>query len=103
MKKLQIYNLPFLLAALFLLFANFGYSQNTSNHGNKFEQLGSILPSANEYRNNDGTPGPKYWQQACDYDITCTLDTEKQRLDGEETITYHNQSPNYAALHLDAT
>ena len=34
-----------------------------SNHGNKFEQLGTILPTPNEYRTASGAPGPKYWQQ----------------------------------------
>ena len=34
-----------------------------SNHGNKFEQLGVMLPTPNEYRSASGAPGPKYWQQ----------------------------------------
>ena len=42
-----------------------------SNHGNKFEQLAGILPTPNEYRTASGAPGPKYWQQRCDYDIKC--------------------------------
>ncbi len=45
-----------------------------SNHGNRFEQLGTILPTPNEYRTASGAPGPKYWQQRCDYDIVCELD-----------------------------
>ncbi|MCH5683050.1 hypothetical protein LWM68_01375 [Niabella sp. W65] len=45
----------------------------TSNHGNKFEQLGTILPTPNEYRTASGAPGPKYWQQRCDYAIKCEL------------------------------
>ena len=49
-------------------------AQNTqnnpgSNHGNKFEQLGTILPTPNTYRTASGAPGPEYWQQRCDYDI----------------------------------
>ncbi|HEX7847040.1 MAG TPA: M1 family peptidase, partial [Chitinophagaceae bacterium] len=72
-------------------------AQNTqnnpgSNHGNKFEQLGSILPTPNEYRNASGAPGSKYWQQRVDYDIKCELDDEKQKITGSETITYHNNS-----------
>ena len=81
-----------------------GHSQNTSNHGNKFEQIDPLLPSPNEYRSMDGAPGPKYWQQRCDYDIECTLDTEQQRLSGKETIIYTNNSPNtlkYIWLQLD--
>ncbi len=80
------------------------FGQNTSNHAKKFEQLGNILPPGNEYRGMDGAPGPNYWQQRCDYDINCNLDTENQRLDGEELITYFNKSPNplrYLWLQLD--
>lgn len=64
-----------------------------SNHGNKFEQLGTILPTPNEYRTASGAPGPKYWQQRADYDIKCELDEEKLLLTGSETITYFNNSP----------
>ena len=65
----------------------------TSNHGNKFEQLGTILPTPNEYRTASGAPGPKYWQQRADYDIKCTLDEANTKLTGTETITYYNNSP----------
>ncbi len=65
-----------------------------TNHGKKFEQLGSMLPPANTYRSIDGKPGPDYWQQQVDYSIKCELDVEELRLHGEETITYHNNSPN---------
>ncbi len=76
-----------------------GFSQNInnnpgSNHGNKFEQLGSTLPTPNEYRLASGAPGPKYWQQRADYDIKCELDEKNQKLTGSETITYFNNSPN---------
>lgn len=80
------------------------HAQNTSNHGQRFEQLGTLLPDPNNYRTMDGQPGPEYWQQRCDYDIDCRLDTKTQRLYGEETITYYNQSPtplNYLWLQLD--
>jgi hypothetical protein len=75
-----------------------------SNHGNRFEQLGTILPTPNEYRTASGAPGPKYWQQRCDYNISCQLDETARKLSGKETITYHNQSPDalpYIWLQLD--
>jgi hypothetical protein len=75
-----------------------------SNHGNKFEQLGSILPSPNEYRTASGAPGPKYWQQRVDYDIKCELDEKNKKLTGSETVTYFNNSPDiltYLWLQLD--
>ncbi|MBG9377583.1 M1 family metallopeptidase [Panacibacter sp. DH6] len=75
-----------------------------SNHGNKFEQLGTILPTPNEYRTASGAPGPKYWQQRCDYDITCSLDEKNLKLTGSEKVTYFNNSPDvltYLWLQLD--
>jgi hypothetical protein len=64
-----------------------------SNHGNKFEQLGTSLATPNEYRTASGAPGPKYWQQRCDYDIKATLDEANLKLSGSETVTYFNNSP----------
>jgi len=75
-----------------------------SNHGNKFEQLGTILPTPNEYRTASGAPGPKYWQQRCDYDIKCDLDEANLKLAGSEVVTYYNNSPDvltYLWLQLD--
>jgi Peptidase family M1 domain len=81
-------------------------SQNnsSSNHANKFEQLGTILPTPNEQRTASGTPGPKYWQQRVDYDIKCELDEANNKLNGSETITYFNNSPetlSYFWMQLD--
>ena len=75
-----------------------------SNHGNKFEQLGTIFPTPNEYRTASGAPGPRYWQQRCDYDIRCELDEKNLMLKGSETVTYFNNSPDvltYLWLQLD--
>lgn len=75
-----------------------------SNHGNKFEQLGTILPTPNSYRTASGAPGNAYWQQRADYDIKCTLDEQKTTITGSEAVTYYNNSPdalNYLWLQLD--
>lgn len=75
-----------------------------SNHANKFEQLGTILPTPNEQRTASGAPGPKYWQQRVDYDIKCELDEANNKLTGSEIVTYTNNSPdilNYLWLQLD--
>lgn len=101
MNFLSIRNIVFLFP-FFMVYAVI--AQTPSNHGNKFEQLGSELPSPNQYRSIDGSPGPAYWQQKADYVIDCRLDTEQQRLYGTEKITYHNQSPQtlrYLWLQLD--
>jgi hypothetical protein len=76
----------------------------SSNHGNKFEQLGTILPTPNEYRTASGAPGSKYWQQRADYDIDVTLDEKNLSVIGTETVTYYNNSPDqlsYLWLQLD--
>jgi hypothetical protein len=88
----------FFVCCLQLIAISFLSAQDTknnaaSNHGNKFEQLGNILPTGNEYRTAGGAPGPKYWQQRCDYDIKCELDEKNLKLSGSETITYYNNSP----------
>jgi hypothetical protein len=49
-----------------------------SNHGNKFEQLGTILPTPNIYRTASGAPGHGYWQNRADYDINAYLDEDKE-------------------------
>jgi hypothetical protein len=75
-----------------------------SNHGNRFEQLGTILPTPNEYRTASGAPGAKYWQQRCDYNIDCELDETNRRLFGKETLTFFNNAPeslDYLWLQLD--
>src|SRR5262245_64305755 len=68
-------------------------NNSSSNHANKFEQLGTILPTPNEQRSASGAPGGKYWQQRVDYDIKCELDEANNKLTGSETITYFNNSP----------
>lgn len=75
-----------------------------SNHGNKFEQLGTILQDANTYRTASGAPGHEYWQQRADYDIYAELDEKNRILHGKETVTYINNSPDvlrYIWLQLD--
>ena len=102
MKKLTL--ITFLLMACCWVFAQDIRNNPGSNHGNRFEQLGTILPTPNEFRTASGAPGPKYWQQRCDYDITCELDEPNRRLTGKETITYYNNSPDvltYLWLQLD--
>jgi hypothetical protein len=75
-----------------------------SHHGNRFEQLGYLLNTPNDYRTASGAPGHKYWQQRADYDIQVTLDEDNLLLTGQETITYYNNSPDplkYIWLQLD--
>jgi hypothetical protein len=102
-------NKLFTLTGLLLISGSVAMAQNIqnnpgSNHGNKFEQLGTILPTPNEQRTASGAPGVKYWQQRADYNIKCELDEKNLMLTGSETITYTNNSPDpltYIWLQLD--
>jgi hypothetical protein len=70
----------------------------------KFKQLGPELATPNDQRTASGAPGHEYWQQRADYNMKIRLDDEKQRIDGDETITYYNNSPDaltYIWLQLD--
>ena len=106
---LQMNAKKYILFIIAAMLAVTGFAQNIqnnpgSNHGNRFEQLGTILPTPNEYRTASGAPGPKYWQQRCDYNIKCTLDEKNLKLTGSETLNYFNNSPDiltYLWLQLD--
>ena len=89
-----------LIVALFLCTQTFAQNTNT----NKFKQLDTELPTPNVYRNAAGAPGHQYWQQKADYKIQLELDDKSQKITGEETITYQNNSPDnleYLWLQLD--
>ena len=70
----------------------------------KFAQLDQELPTPNAYRTAGGAPGHDYYQQKADYKIAIKIDDKTQKLTGEETITYTNNSPDkleYLWLQLD--
>lgn len=83
--------------------ATLGLSAQNVNTS-KFRQLGQELPTPNVYRTASGAPGHEYYQQQADYNMSITLDDETQRIYGEETITYTNNSPDelrYLWVQLD--
>ncbi len=87
----------------FSLFAGVVLAQDAGDPG-IFEQLGTLLPTPNEYRNASGAPGHAYWQNRADYKMQITLNDEERRLYGKETISYHNLSPDalsYLWIQLD--
>ncbi|CAI8156616.1 MAG: Uncharacterised protein [Flavobacteriales bacterium UBA4585] len=91
------------LALSLLALAAFALNAQNVNTS-KFRQLGQELPTPNVYRTASGAPGHEYYQQRADYDMSITLDDETQRIYGEETITYTNNSPDelrYLWVQLD--
>jgi len=95
----------FLLVCLIGCYSLLAQEQNEKpKWQGKFEQLGQMLPTPNEYRTGSGAPGPAYWQQQADYSINVELNDETHLITGSETITYFNNSPDvlkYLWLQLD--
>ncbi len=70
----------------------------------KFKQIKQELATPNTYRTASGAPGHEYYQQQADYKMDIILDDENQKIFGEETVTYHNNSPDdleYIWVQLD--
>ena len=98
MRKISI------LTLLFGLMAFLANAQNPNLNYNKFKQLKEEFPTPNAYRTASGAPGHEYYQQKADYKINVRLDDEKQRIYGDEVVTYYNNSPDvltYLWVQLD--
>jgi hypothetical protein len=70
----------------------------------KFRQLDELLPTPTDTRTASGAPGHAYWQQRADYRIRASLDEARRAIQGSETVTYHNNSPDtlhYLWVQLD--
>ena len=96
MQKSKLFSLIFIFSA--------GLTNAQERGYEKFKQLDQELPTPNQYHNAAGAPGHQYWQQKADYDIRVRLDDNQQRIYGEETVTYYNNSPDmltYLWLQLD--
>lgn len=81
-----------------------GIQQTKGDYQDKFRQLDEVLPTPNVYRNAAGQPGHEYWQQKVDYDIDVILNEGTHSIQGTESISYQNNSPdtlNYLWLQLD--
>ncbi|MUP46761.1 M1 family peptidase [Gramella sp. BOM4] len=92
-----------LLTSVFLMFVFAGLSaqengqekerQEGHTNQNKFRQMYMEFATPNQYRTASGAPGPAYYQNEADYKMDIVLDDKNSVLTGEETITYHNNSP----------
>lgn len=93
-----------ILIVLLSLSVTFDFTLAQQSKTNKFSQLNNLLPTPNVFRNASGAPGHEYYQQKADYIIKVKLDDNNQRIYGEESITYTNNSPDeldYLWLQLD--
>lgn len=83
---------------LSLLFLAGSLSLQAQQSTEKYSKYGPwdpyFMPKANApYRSAAGKPGAEYWQNAANYHIKATLDPDANKLSGEVTIDYTNNSP----------
>ena len=100
--KIQQYILMILTRLILytIVIVNFITSQNSD----KFKQLDQEIATPNLYRTASGYPGHGYWQNRADYTIDVKINDDEQSIEGFETITYTNNSPdklNYLWVQLD--
>ena len=98
------------LIALFL-FAGMTFAQEEKQkrepghtNENRFKQLYEEFSTPNTYRSASGAPGPDYYQQQADYVMDINLNDQEATINGYETITYTNNSPDaleYLWVQLD--
>ena len=67
-------------------------TQKGHTNQNKFRQLKEMLTTPNSQHTASGAPGKDYSQQKVDYEMSIVLDDDNQKITGNETITYHNNS-----------
>jgi hypothetical protein len=107
---LKITTKQFLMAVLVCMYSLTSFAQTTTTPPTTnyvpYDSFGPLFynQNGNEFRSASGAPGPKYWQNRVDYNITANLDTAKNMVSGTITITYKNNSPDklpYLWLQLD--
>ena len=59
------------------------------------EAFNSMFYTSNgtEFRSASGQPGPAYWQNRTDYQLTASLNETTHEIDGKAILTYTNNSP----------
>ena len=96
MKKIVSLAFSFLFVMTATIAQNSGKKQIKGHTDqNKFRQLKDVLPTPNNRRTASGAPGFEYTQQKVDYKMDIVLDEKTNRIFGNESITYKNNSKDY--------
>lgn len=104
MKLYRLSTVCLLFSSVFIWAQTVTTKEKGHEDTNKFRQMYDLMATPNMYRTASGAPGPEYYQQKADYKMDIELDDKNARLDGVETITYHNnakESLDYLWLQLD--
>ena len=93
----------FLSGCLFVFLGSGLFAQTNYDHREAFAP--NFYPqSGTQYRSASGQPGPSYWQNAANYKINASLDTNTHIIKGDVEINYINNSPDdlkFLWLYLD--
>ena len=96
MKKLVTLAFSFLFVITATLAQNSSKKQIKGHTDqNKFRQLKDVLPTPNNRRTASGAPGYEYTQQKVDYIMDIVLDEKTNKIFGDESITYKNNSKDH--------
>ncbi len=96
MKKIVTLALSFLFVLTATLAQNSSKKQIKGHTDqNKFRQLKDVLPTPNNRRTASGAPGYEYTQQKVDYIMDIVLDEKTNKIFGDESITYKNNSKDH--------
>ena len=96
MNKLAISAFSFLFISMSIIGQETQKNTKTGHTDqNKFRQLKDVLPTPNSRRTASGAPGYEYTQQKVDYVMNIRIDENTNRLFGDESITYKNNSKDY--------
>lgn len=93
-----------LISLFIIMFTTYLVNAQQTPRVDKFKQLKEEFATPTVYRAASGAPGHQYYQQKADYVIDVELNDEKQLINGIETITYKNNSPDkltYLWIQLD--
>lgn len=95
-------NKQFLVWALFSVGSLVSFSQQqppaATTSASRFDQHEAFAPLfypsyGDDFRAANGTPGPKYWQNAASYKIDVSIDDQEHSITGSVAISYKNNSP----------
>lgn len=95
--KSNIIKVAFLLA-LSSSFSSVVAQQAETKSASKYDYHDAFAPgfytkNGTETRSASGQPGPKYWQNRADYQLTAVLNDKTSEIVGTEVLTYTNNSP----------
>jgi len=97
MKRINLLLLLFVFAVSQINAQQAAPAAPTTPAGN-YSYLDAFAPifyqkNGNEYRSASGQPGPKYWQNRADYQLSARLNESINQIEGTVALTYTNNSP----------